>query len=125
MKYVSSLFNLPWSVLGMLAGLVSLPSSLEWQTPHLGFVVKVRSFWWYTWLPKMSGVRAMAIGNVVLLGPNILQNDLEHELVHVEQAMREPLIHPILYWIETIRKGYRHNKYEEEAYSKANNFYKE
>ena len=65
----------------------------------------------------------MAVGNVVMFSPKILPNDLEHELVHVEQAMKAPLIHPFLYWLETARKGYRHNKYEEEAYDRAGNIY--
>jgi ASC-1-like (ASCH) protein len=65
----------------------------------------------------------MAIGNIVLMGPKLLANDLEHELVHVAQSMREPLIHPFLYQIENARKGYRKNKYEMEAYTKAGNAY--
>ncbi len=65
----------------------------------------------------------MALGNMVLISPNALDNDLEHELVHVAQSMREPLIHPFLYQLETARNGYRKNKYEMEAYGKAGNVY--
>lgn len=67
----------------------------------------------------------MAIGHVVLLGPRLEDKDLEHELVHVVQYQRMPLIHPVLYIVELIRKGYRNNKYEIEAYQKAGNIYKD
>jgi len=67
----------------------------------------------------------MSIGSVVILGNHLLENDLEHELVHVEQAMRRPLIHPLLYVYQSIRYGYRQNKYEIEAYRRAGNIYVE
>ena len=67
----------------------------------------------------------MAIGHVILLSPKIEDFDLEHELIHVQQYDQEPLIYPILYSIELIRKGYRNNKYEIEAYRIAGNVYKE
>lgn len=82
----------------------------------------MRSFWWLRIYAK--GARAMAIGNVVLLGPKLEKGDLEHELVHVEQWQREPFVHLFLYWIELARKGYRNNKYEVEAYDRAGNLYK-
>jgi hypothetical protein len=53
----------------------------------------------------------MTLGSVTLFGPKLLNNDLEHELVHIKQHKREPLIHPILNFIETLRHGYRQNKY--------------
>ena len=121
MKFLSFVLNIPWILIGMAVAAVSFPRKIcinSWA-----IIFEVKSFWWYTWLPKKKGVRAMAIGNAVLLGPNVLQNDLEHELIHVEQSMREPLIHPFLYWAETMRRGYRHNKYEEEAYSRSASVY--
>lgn len=72
----------------------------------------------------MKKARATAFGHVVLLGPNLEDKDLEHELIHVEQFEREPLIHPILYSVERMRKGYRNNKYEDQAYTRAGNVYK-
>lgn len=65
----------------------------------------------------------MTIGSTVILNPRVEDKDLEHELVHVEQGQRVPLIQPILYYTELLRKGYRANKYEEEAYSRAGNRY--
>ncbi len=120
MTFLAFVLNLPWTILGLLVSVISVPTSIAFK--ERAIIIKIKSFWWYSWLPKMKGVRAMAIGNVVLLG-NTLEKDLEHELIHVEQAMRTPLIHPILYWIEVLRRGYRHNKYEEEAYNRAGNLY--
>lgn len=71
----------------------------------------------------MKNIRGMAMGNVVLLGPKELEGDLEHELVHVEQFQRAPLIHPFLNFIETVRHGYANNKYEKEAYEKSGSPY--
>lgn len=65
----------------------------------------------------------MTLGNVILLGPRILKNDIEHELVHVQQHQREPFIHPILSAIETAKYGYKESKYEKEAYSKSKSTY--
>ncbi len=123
MSMISFILNLPWTLLGLLVGVVSIPVDLQSNRRPLALVFNVKSFWWYTWQPKMKGARAMAIGHVVLLGPNVLEHDLEHELIHVEQAVRIPLIHPILYTIESFRKGYRENKYEKEAYGRAGNLY--
>lgn len=72
----------------------------------------------------MKRARAMAIGHVVLLGPKLEVKDLEHELVHVSQHQRVPIIQPILYAVELFKRGYRNNKYEIEAYQKAGNVYK-
>lgn len=69
--------------------------------------------------------RAVANGHCVQLGPHILENDLAHELIHVEQAIRQPFIHPFLYVWETQRHGYRYNKYEIEAYDKSASIYTE
>jgi len=60
----------------------------------------------------------MTLGNVILLGPKLLDNDLAHELVHIQQHQREPFIHPLLNGVETLRHGYRQNKYENEAYTR-------
>lgn len=37
--------------------------------------------------------------------------------------MRYPGIFPLLYQIETYKNGYRHNKFEVEAYDRAGNNY--
>lgn len=72
-------------------------------------------------MPGKSKIRAITNGHTIQLGPLERGKDLDHELVHVEQAIREPFIHPVLYTIENIKHGYLDNKYEKEAYSRANN----
>lgn len=85
--------------------------------------MKAKSFWWYRWIPGKAGVRAMTNGHLVQLGPLEQTKDLEHELIHVEQAIREPFVHPFLYVLESRKNGYRQNKYEVEAYERAGNEY--
>lgn len=123
MTYLAIILNIPWTILGFFCGLLSLPKKVAFQNKPKALIFSVRSFWWYAWLPNTKGVRAMAIGNIVLLGSNILDKDLEHELVHVSQFEREPLIHPFLYQYQTFKYGYRNNKYEKEAYEKAGNVF--
>ena len=123
MKLTMALLNLPWSVLALLASILSIPTKFKFNSSELAIIISIKSFWWYTWLPKQKGARAMAMGNVILLSPHILVGDLEHELVHIKQYRREPLIHLFLYWMQTLRHGYRNNKYEIEAYDIAGNSY--
>ena len=117
MNIVKYMLNIPWTVMALLLGVVSLPRSLRIRDHAL--VVTVVSFWWH----PARGVRAMTLGNVVLLGKSLMKNDLEHELVHVEQHMREPLVHPFLALVEVARHGSRDSKYEKEAYRRAGNVY--
>lgn len=118
------LLNLPWSLLGFLGALLSLPINMRFDKFTPALIFQIKTFWWLEHIPGKKGVRGTTAGNIVLLGKT-LDNDLEHELIHVEQHMREPFIHPLLYIIEACRHGYRKNKYETEAYSKAGNKYLE
>ena len=120
---IGFLLNIPYTIIGLIAGLVSIPIKLEFGTNPYAFVLNVKKFWWV--FGYMKHARAMAIGHVVLLSPNIENKDLEHELIHVFQYEQAPLIHPILYYVELFRKGYKNNKYEEEAYRLAGNIYHE
>ncbi len=121
MQLIAFILNLPWTILGLILTLLSLPRGIEIRKKPLSIIFKVRGFWWYSWLPGKKNVRAITNGHIVQLGPLENPKDLEHELVHVEQAIREPLIHPLLYTIENMRHGYTENKYEKEAYEKADN----
>lgn len=116
------ILNTPYTIIGLVISLISVPTKIGFRRNPYTFVVNVKKFWWE--FGYMKNARAMSIGNVVILSPNIEFGDLEHELVHVRQHERMPLIHPILYYIELMRKGYRNNKYEIEAYNKAGNIYK-
>jgi hypothetical protein len=102
--------------------LVSVPTSVRWHSRPYALVFTVKNFWWAT--GYMKNMRAAALGHVVMMGPNIEDKDLEHELIHVEQYQRMPVVQPLLYYVELFRKGYRNNKYEDEAYRRAGNIYK-
>lgn len=119
MKYIAAILNIPWTVAGLVAGLLAIPKRIQLRREPLAVILHVRSFWWFAWHPRARYARAAAIGNVVLMGPKPFDGDLEHELVHVKQFEREPLIQPFLYAWQTFRYGYRDNKYEREAYDTA------
>ena len=123
MPLISFVLNTPWTIIGIFCAAISIPTGLSYSMSSLTVIFTVHSFWWYTWLPRQKGARGMALGNIILLGPNRLQGDIEHELVHIRQYQRAPLIHPLLNLVETIRKGYRNNEYEDEAYRIAGNPY--
>jgi hypothetical protein len=125
MTALAFLLNLPWTLIGFILALISLPRNVQVNTKPFAFVVSVRSFWWQTWLPSHKEVRASSIGNVVLIGKNLLPKDLEHELVHVRQYEQRPSVQAFLYVFEMLRHGYKNNKYEIEAYEKAGNTYVE
>lgn len=118
---LSFVLNLPWTLEFLILALISVPIRIKINREPFAFVVHVKNLWWAK--GYMSGARGAAMGNVVLLSPNIKKGDLEHELVHIEQFQREPLIHPILSALELLKKGYRNNKYEVEAYSRAGNIF--
>ena len=124
MVLLATLLNLPWTLIGLILAIISLPRGITFKKPG-AMVIRANDFWWQSWLKGREGVRAMSIGSVVILGRNLLENDLEHELIHVEQSLREPLVHPFLYAYQSLRYGYRKNKYEAEAYERARNKYVE
>lgn len=120
---VRFILNLPWTLLGLVLAVISMPVSMWWDKSHRAFIFRIKSFWWYTWLPGQANARAMAISHVVMMGPKELPNDLEHELIHVRQYDREPFIYPFLYYADVFRNGYRASKYESEAYDVSGNPY--
>ena len=119
---IGFILNIPYSFFGLIVVLLSVPTGITFSKEPYAFIIKVKKLWWL--FGYMKNGRAVAIGHVVILGPHLEDKDLEHELVHIEQYQRAPIIHPILYYLELMRKGYRNNKYEEEAYRKAGNIYK-
>ncbi len=118
MTILKILLNIPWSFVMYVAALVSLPHHLQFGKWCV--IITVRSFWWY----PARGVRAMTLGNVILLGPRVERGDLDHELVHIEQSMRETFIHPFLSCYQLLKYGSRDSVYEQEAYRKAGNRYR-
>jgi hypothetical protein len=118
---IGFILNIPYTLIGLLLASVSLPSRVGFRKSPYAFVFNVKSLWWL--VGYMNGARGVTIGHAVILGPDVQDKDLEHELVHVEQHQRAPFIQPILYYVELIRKGYRNNKYEEETYRRAGNIF--
>ncbi len=114
--------NLPITFIGFVVAIISGLGRISFNVEHLAFVFNVKKFWWV--FGYMKNARAMTIGTTILLGPNLEVNDLEHELIHVDQYNRAPLVHIFLYYVELFKKGYINNKYEIEAYKKAGNIYK-
>lgn len=119
---IGFILNTPYTLIGLIMSLISGAKKFQFFTANLAFVISVRNIWWD--FGYMKNARAVTVGHVVILRPNIEKGDLEHELIHVQQYQKAPLIHPFLYMIELFRHGYRNNKYEVEAYNKAGNEYK-
>lgn len=84
-------------------------------------VVVVRGAWIPTIGGRLSGMRAPAaavtLGSTIVVHPDVHLDDrlLKHELAHVRQWRRRPLLFPILYVTQHLRHGYRNNPYEVEA----------
>ena len=117
------LLNLPFTLTGIIPLILSGPYNLETIKNPYALVFKIRSFWWG--FRHMKNARAMTIGYIILLSPKVLKNDLEHELIHVKQYNQYPAIQPLLYLYELIKKGYRQNRFENEAYKLSNSIYKD
>ncbi len=66
----------------------------------------------------------MSIGHIILMSPKELKNDFEHEIIHVKQYERYPLVYPLLYYYELIKHGYRMNRFEDEAHTLSKSVYK-
>lgn len=118
----SFFLNLPYTIVGVLFGVALFPASVTWDKRHFAIIFRVKAD--YPQFGYLKGWRAMAIGNAVLLNPRVEDKDLEHELVHVDQFGAYPLIYPALYYWEILTKGYRMNRFEDEAYTKAGNVYR-
>lgn len=121
MRLLLFVLNLPFTLTGVIPMLLSDPYQIRLMKRPYALVCKVRNFCWP--INKLKNARAMTIGHLILLGPRELPNDLEHEIIHVKQGERYPVIFPLLYLYERIKKGYRQNRFEVEAYTLSNSVY--
>ena len=123
MKIIKYILNVPWSLVGVVLGVISAPKRIRFAKDAV--VINVHSFWW-TKNTYMRGSRAMVQGNIVLLGPSLEKNDFEHEMVHIEQFMRWPFVFEFMSLIEIMRArgSSPRNKYEDEAYRRSGSVYK-
>jgi hypothetical protein len=115
MKAITFILNLPWSLLGLLCGLLSLPQNIRVDRPRSVVIINVKRLWMneiFLW----RGVRGLTLGNTMLLSKLSNNNTYNHEIIHVRQFMKMPLIFPALYLTESLWHGYKNNKYEIEAH---------
>lgn len=119
---VSFVLNLPYTVFGIIVATILIPRSVKWNAKPMALIVRVRAIWPLDFAHS-KGWRGTTVGHVIILNSREKQNDLAHELIHVEQLTRFPLIGPFLYVVELIKNGYRNNKYEIEAYTRSNSVY--
>jgi len=113
-KTILFLLNLPWTTLGILVGAVSLPANVKINRTPTVIVVYVKRLWLNEIFLRRR-VWGFTLGNTVLLDKQADGSVYNHELVHIRQFERLPLVFPLLYCVECVRKGYRRNEYEEEA----------
>ncbi len=66
--------------------------------------------------PGVKALRAATLGNVILYNGELTPYFLAHELIHVEQGVRQPFVMPLLNAYYNTRYGYWKNPYELEAY---------
>jgi hypothetical protein len=118
---IAFLLNSPYTLLGIIVALSCFPYSVSFQTNPIALLFKVHKCWWGVGPYKY--MRAATIGHVILLTDKTLKNDFEHEIIHIRQQEKYPLIFWFLYFWETLRKGYRQNRFEEEAYTKSKSYY--
>ncbi len=123
MRLILFILNLPFTLTGFVPMFLSAPYNVKLITNPIALIVKVKSFWWV--FGYMKNARAMSIGHIILMSPKELKNDLEHEIIHVKQYERYPLIYPFLYLHELFKNGYRKNHFENEAYTLSKSVYKE
>lgn len=121
MDQIIALLNLPWSAIGIFNALLSLPKKVKFSRKPPPIIFNVRSFWWYRWLPSRKKIRGITNGHVISLTDEADELDLKHELIHVEQHMRYPLICGPLFLFEQFRhwSDPMSNRFEKEAYQKS------
>ncbi len=121
MKLVNFILNLPFTLTGIIPLILSYPYHVRLTKNPFALIFKVKSFWWG--FGYLKHARAITIGYIIFLGPRILKNDLEHEIIHVKQCEQYPFIFPFLYLYDRIKNGYRKNRLEAEAYALSKSVY--
>jgi hypothetical protein len=119
---IAFVLNLPYTLVALVMVLLLGPKQFSWNERRCALVFRVRRDSLPPFLPK--GWRGFALGHIVALNPKEEPNDLEHELIHVDQHRKYPLIQPGMYLFENLTKGYRNNRFEIEAYGKSGSIYR-
>jgi hypothetical protein len=117
----------PYSVLGLLLGLVVIAGGGQWRRRQgaLEFAGG-RLGAWISRLPRPFGFAAITLGHVILgLDSATLDAVRSHEQVHVRQYERWGLFFGPAYLLASLvqwacgGRPYRDNRFEREAYAKA------
>lgn len=119
MKLLAFILNIPWTLMGLFYGLVSLPKKVKFDKDLFTVIVNVKRLW-LSEIFLRRRVSGFTAGNTVLLSDLADDFTYGHEILHIDQFKRIPLIFPGLYCIELMRRGYYENKYEKEARQKSN-----
>jgi hypothetical protein len=116
-RAVQFFINLPWTMLGTLNAILSIPLSLEFVFDRLAIILWVNNIRFVS-----ENVAGWTCGHIILLktrvrtyDPQIVYELKLHELTHVDQFDRFWGAFPIFYAAEYLRKGYENNRFEVEA----------
>lgn len=125
MDILVTLLNLPWSLIGIFTALLALPKKVEISKNPPAIIFYIHDFWWYKWIPRFKKVRGITNGNIIQVNNEADKLDIKHELIHVEQNMRYPLISGFVFGFEQIIHGFgpEKNRFEQEAYKRSGSRY--
>lgn len=119
MQKIAVILNLPWSLLGLFYGIFCCPTSIGTDRQALVIIMKVKRLW-VSEIFLGQRVGGFTLGNTILLSNAADDNIYGHEIIHVKQFTKLPIIFPVLYLLEFVKNGYYDNRYEREAYQKSN-----
>ena len=110
MKFVA---NILWTIFGFLAGLICIIYKIKFD--KRGFLLIFVKRLWITEIFLRRRTYGLVLGNIIILSQYANEKTLTHEIKHVEQFRKMPLIFPLLYLYENYKYGYVNNKFEIEA----------
>lgn len=117
MRVTALILNLPWSIFGLLIALISLPKNVKLNPKELVLTVKVKWLWLSSLIINRK-VRGLTMGNVIMISNASINATFNHEMTHIKQFQKVPLLFPLLYCVEFMKSGYRQDEYEKEAYKR-------
>lgn len=80
-----------------------------------GFILIFVKRLWVTEIFLKRRTYGLVLGNIIILSQYADEKTLIHEIKHMEQFRRMPLVFPLLYLYENYKYGYVNNKFEIEA----------
>lgn len=110
---MKSIINIPWTILGFLIGLICLIYKIKFD--ERGFLLIFVKRLWVTEVFLKRRTYGLVLGNIIILSQYADKKTLIHEIKHIEQFKKMPLIFPVLYLYESYKYGYANNKFEIEA----------